>query len=276
MKENMCRMSWYGSNLLVINPVRSMKQEVTSDNNIVNQHLGIIDQVQRTTSMNPVALNMGNNVYLSEDLAIDGCSPIVFSRFYNSMSESFHEFGINWSHTYTFLLQDLGNTVVVRFNDGHVENYIKKADGTYQVPEGLKRELTANKDGSYTLLVEGTHFYVFSPNGKMKEIRDRNENTTKFSYVDGMLSKVENDSGFLLFSYHKDGSIQSVSDNGNRKISYQYQDGLLTCFIDTMGNETTYGYDSNNRLNKVISPDQVVLYKMEYDALDRVTKENGH
>lgn len=120
-----------GSNLIIINPSKEIKQEITSNNTVANQHLGMIDQLQRTASMNPVSLTMGNNFYENEDLSIDGYMPLALTRSYNSMGESFHEFGMNWSNSYTYFLQNLGNAIAIRFEDGHIEYYTKNSDGSY-------------------------------------------------------------------------------------------------------------------------------------------------
>ena len=260
-----------GSNLLIINPSKDIKQEITSNNTATNQHLGIIDQLQRTASMNPVSLTMGNNFYENEDLSIDGYTPLVLSRSYNSMGESFHENGMNWTNSYTYFLQDLGNTIAIRFEDGHIEYYTKNEDGTFAKPEGLARELKTNSDGTYTLTVDGTSIYEFTANGKIKEIKDLNGNTTTFTYTDGLLSKIENISGYFTFTYNTDGTIKSVKDSGSREIKYGYTDGLLTSYTDAEGNKTTYSYDSYNRLSKVVSAEKVVLYEIVYDTSDRVT-----
>ncbi|HEX3022876.1 MAG TPA: cellulose binding domain-containing protein, partial [Lachnospiraceae bacterium] len=259
-----------GSSILIMNPSRDIKQEITSNNTATNQHLGMVDQLQRTASMNPVSLTMGNNFYVNEDLSMDGYIPLVFSRSYNSMGESFHEFGMNWTNSYTYFLQDLGKVVAIRFEDGHIEYYAKNEDGSYKKPEGLSRELKYNIDGSYTLIANGISIYEFTANGKIKEIKDLNGNTTSFTYEDGLLSKVENVSGYFAFTYNKDGTIQSIKDSGDRETKYGYVDGLLTSYIDAEGYKTNYSYDSFNRLNKVVSPEGVVLYEIEYDSFDRV------
>ncbi|HEX3077994.1 MAG TPA: cellulose binding domain-containing protein, partial [Lachnospiraceae bacterium] len=259
-----------GSSILIMNPSRDIKQEITSNNTATNQHLGMIDQLQRTASMNPVSLTMGNNFYVNEDLSMDGYIPLVLSRSYNSMGESFHEFGMNWTNSYTYFLQDLGKVVAIRFEDGHIEYYAKNEDGSYKKPVGLSRELKYNIDGSYTLIANGISIYEFTSNGKIKEIKDLNGNATSFTYEDGLLSKVENVSGYFAFTYNKDGTIQSIKDSGDRETKYGYVDGLLTSYIDAEGYKTNYSYDSYNRLNKVVSPEGVVLYEIEYDSFDRV------
>ena len=260
-----------GKNLLIINPVNQVSQKPQNSNIKVSQHLGIIDQLRRTASMNPVSLTLGNNVYEAEDLSIDGFMPLSFSRTYNSMSGSFHELGMNWSDSYTYFLQDLGNAVAIRMEDGHIEYYNTNSDGSYQKPEGLARELKKNKDGSYTLILDGTSVYEFTENGKLAEIRDLNGNAEKFTYTDGLLTKVETLSGFFTFTYYANGLLKSVKDSGNREIQYRYTGNLLTGFVDAKGNETTYFYDSRDRLNKVVSPEKVVLFETEYDQSNRVT-----
>lgn len=263
-----------GRNFLVINPTKVMKQEIRSNDTQTNQHLGIIDQIQRINSSNPASLTMGNNFYQNEDLFIDGFIPLQLLRTYNSMDQSFHEFGMKWSNSYTYFLQNLGDAIAIRFEDGHIEYYLQNNDGTYEKPDGLARELVANADGSYTLIVDGITIYEFTAIGRLKEIKDLNGNAITFTYQNGLLAKIENDSGFFEFVHNTDGTIKAINDSGNREIKYGYTNGLLTSFTDAEGNTTTYSYDSNNRLNKVISPEKVVLYDITYDKLDRVISKS--
>lgn len=262
-----------GFRLLLINPLKKIKQEITDESHTKGQHLGIIDQLQGIASRHPSSLTMGNHFYTNEDLAIEGYIPLRLSRSYNSMSESFHEFGMGWSHSYTCYLQDLGGAATVRFGDGHIETYTKKADGTYEKPEGMARALKAGADGTYVLTVDGGIRYVFRKDGRLKKTSDLSGNETLFAYKDGLLSKVENASGYFCFTYNKDGTVRSVKDSGEREIQYIYTDGLLTGFTDAQGNQTTYSYDSQNRMNRAVSPEKVALFEAVYDALGRVRKK---
>ena len=56
------------------------------------------------------------------------------------MGESLHEFGMNWSDSYTYFLQDLGKTIAIRFDDGHIEYYPRVSDSTFGKPDGLAKE----------------------------------------------------------------------------------------------------------------------------------------
>ncbi|BCN29431.1 cellulose binding domain-containing protein [Anaeromicropila herbilytica] len=262
-----------GTNILVINPSKKIAQDISKGSKQKKQHLGTIDELKRIASTNPVFLSMGNNFYSNSDLSIDGYSPLEFERMYNTMSYDYSEFGINWSHTYSYYLQDMGDTVAIVFNDGHSEYYKKNSDGSYAAAEGIARKLEKKSDGSYTLTMEGTSILHFAKEGSLQEITDLNGNVLKLTYKKDMLSKVENSSGYFNFTYNTDGTIQSIVDSGDRSISYTYTNGLVTGFKDVNGNTTTYQYDKLNRLTKVISPEKVVLLDVEYDDSDRVVKK---
>ena len=261
------------TNILVINPSKTVAQDLSKSSDSQKQHLGIIDQLQRITSANPSNLTMGNNFYANPDISIDGYDSLFFNRMYNSMSYSYNEFGINWSNTYTYYLQDMDKAVAILFEDGHAEYYIKNSDGSYKTAEGLSRKLVKNSDGSYTLTIDGSRNFNFSKDGKLAEVKDLNGNTLTLTYTGDVLTKVVNDSGYLTFSYNADGTISGVADNVGRTVSYGYSNGLVSSFTDVNGSISTYQYDSMNRLTKVVSAGKITLVSVEYDSSDRVVKK---
>ncbi|MGN6711392.1 cellulose binding domain-containing protein [Anaerocolumna jejuensis] len=258
-----------GSNILILNPTGAISGKVKKDSNLTGQHLGIIDQLQRTASENPVSLSMGNNFYENEDITVEGFQPLTFSRVYNSLSHSFHEFGMAWSDSYSYHLQDMGKTVAIQFEDGHLEYYTKSGDG-YTTAEGLVRKLVKGQDGSFTLAKDKRDIYHFDPDGKLVTIKDLNDNTITLSYTDGLLSKIQSLSGYLDLTYNTDGSLKNIKDGGGRTVSYTYSNGELTGYTDVNGNKTTYSYDIKGRLTKAVSPEGVPLLAVTYDDNDRV------
>lgn len=259
------------SNILILNPSNKVQQEIKSESDTTRQHLGVIDQLQRTASTNPVSLSMGNNFYFNEDISINGYIPLTFNRVYNSLSHSFNESGMNWSNSFTYYLQDMGDTIAVQFEDGHTEYYTKESDGTYKTAEGLVRELVVNGNKTYTLIVDGTQFFNFGKDGSLFNIKDLNGNSTELTYTNGMLTKVQNISGYFNLTYNTDGTIKTIKDSGNRSVSYSYTNGLVTGFTDVNGYKTIYSYDSLNRLSKVVSAEDITLLSVKYDTSDRVT-----
>jgi RHS repeat-associated protein len=261
-----------GSNILILNPTGAEAIKVQKDADLTKQHLGIIDQLQRTASENPVSLSMGNNFYANDDITVDGFLPLNFSRMYNSLSHSFHEFGMAWSHSFSYYLQDTGNTVVIQFEDGHLEYYTKSGSG-YTPAEGLVRKLVKNGDGSFNLTIDKTEVYHFDADGKLSTITDLNGNTITLTYTDGMLTKAESISGYLNFTYNTDGSLKNVKDGGGRTVSYTYTNRELTGFTNVNGYKTTYFYDSYGRLSKIVSAEGVTLLEVTYDSNDRVSSK---
>ena len=51
-------------------------------------------------SKDPVNLSSGNFIYEKDDLVIDGKSPLVFGRFYNSINTYKGAFGNRWNHSF--------------------------------------------------------------------------------------------------------------------------------------------------------------------------------
>ena len=56
----------------------------------------------------------------------------------------------------------------------------------------------------------------------------------------------ENETLIVHYEFDGEGRVIAIVDRDNRRVEYEYTDGLLTQVIDVMGNETAYEYDAKN------------------------------
>ncbi|MDD2402510.1 MAG: DUF6531 domain-containing protein [Clostridia bacterium] len=100
----------------------------------------------------PVNIATGNYITSKTDLIIDGHTPLVFSRFYNSMDNWQSSLGTNWHHDYEMKLTSTDEgKVKITFNDGHVEEFILNDEGKYISMLGKYSELKKDLNENYKL-----------------------------------------------------------------------------------------------------------------------------
>lgn len=109
-------------------------------------------------------------------------SKLRFTRTYNSQDTYSGALGTNWTHSYNFTVGANSTGAVVKWGDGHGENYTLSG-GVYVPAPGVTSALTQNPtSGVWTLTrKDGTQF-AFEPFGKLQYVRDRNGNSTWLSY----------------------------------------------------------------------------------------------
>lgn len=223
----------------------------------------------------PVNLNTGNYVYDREDLYIKGKMPLIFKRFYNSLSNRTDSvLGERWKHNYEIKLEFSPNKELVNIllEDGRERKYRKKLDGKYESIFGGKATFAKNEDGSYTYK-SGELTYYFSNAGTIIKIVS-DYGVVGFSYNDqGQLEKAETDGNYLSYQYNKEGKLIRVSDNTNRSVEFYYSYGRLIKFITTMKAAYSYTYNESGVLQSVISPKGVCSVFNEYDGQNRVIKQ---
>ena len=212
--------------------------------------------------------------------------PFVFARTYNSMNSSDDgPLGPGWTHSYEIkVFEDPINSIaIVTWGNGQDDYYKVNSDGSYTPSQGIYDKLTKTL-GSYILTTKDKTKYTFVETiingnylGQIVEIKDKNGNTMQFgidpAYDPPLLAYVIDGSGRRYdFTYTSFADAQArgwkfrrlekitESNAGNltRTINFGYdpndQKGLLTSFTNAEGKITQYGYDSENRLNRIVLP----------------------
>ncbi|MFF2890592.1 cellulose binding domain-containing protein [Paenibacillus sp. NPDC057967] len=266
----------FGRSILVYEPLEivPIAQEIDP---LSNTH-GVLDGYEGLTLLSPANMSTGNHVGLAVDVLIDGAAPLFFNRFYNSRSDTISEFGIHWNHTYSYRLRDLGEQVVIMFEDGHTENFTATGGGSYTKAEGRNHVLTKQSDGTYQLSIDGMTFLYFNGQGLLTRVADLNHVQTVLHYDGTKLSRVEKNGKSIQFHYNDKGQLMSVTAPGQNAAQYSYQSQQLNkVALDEQ--DWLYNYDAGKRLSSIIKPSGETLRAFVYDSQGRLIKEtngNGH
>ncbi len=205
-----------------------------------------------------------------------------FTLSYNSLDPYNGVLGTGWTHTYNVTLRpNSDGTYTVMQGDG--TRVVLSKNGNYYTPQTSPYPaLSINPDGTYRLYYKSGLSYIFSPEGKLTDIEDRNGNTTTLNYdANGSLTKITDLSARVIqLSYDADGRITTITDPMGNTHSFTYASNTLTgvstqspdnltrswsytydanAFMltktDPMGYTTTYTYDSSHRVLTSTDPE---------------------
>lgn len=230
-------------------------------------------------SSDPVSLNTGNFVLDNHDLEIPGYMPLVFRRFYNSMSGFSGMLGSDWNSCFEtrFYLNSKTETeakIFIVLEDGREEHF-KTSDGvTFTPASATTAELTRTEEGNYvyTTLYEGS--YYFNETGSLTRYENKRGVGYSLEYADGKVASVVKDSGEAFnFAYGENGLLEELSDNSGRTCKYSYVNGHLCNVVLPDGSEYKYSYDSLGKITKVVNPRNVDAVETEYDSMFRATHQ---
>lgn len=181
---------------------------------------------------------------------------------YNSLDEEVGPFSPGWTHSYGMTLTRYGAAAhgaekklshTLRLGDGQTIafNFDSKRDLLLAVDEfGFFAKLEFGVEPAapdeYLMTTKFGIKYIFRPDGKLKEIRDTNDNSIKFEY--------------------------GPNDESNRsEITLGISESVLTKIIDTMERETKFRYDEKERIKEVEDP-AGTRYKVTYNAEGKLEK----
>jgi len=223
-------------------------------------------------SSDPVNLCTGNFVLEKDDIKIRGIYPLKFTRTYNSLSKIESDCGIGWSHNHQIYLERKSECIQIHLGNGGQVRTFEKTKSGYQTREEVKESFISMLYGfEYRDIKKNT--YLFNEDGLCTEIKDKDGNTTAYTYENSKVVKVENISGTLLFSYDDMEQLYRVSDHTDRTIKLEYENGQLKCVTNLLGGSHTYTYDENNKLIEEITPYGVKKVVNQYDTYGRTIKQ---
>lgn len=165
----------------------------------------------------------------------------VFRRQYRAHASSDSPIGRNWNHNYfERLVVQIDGSVIHSNGLDRNDRYHKNNQGNFVAPPNFYTQLTRNPNGTFVLRYRGGTVKSFDTDGKLLEIRDRNDN-------------------FMTFHYNAQRQLVSVNDTLGRDIIYRYiaggfNSGRLQEIEDFIGRKITFTYDANGDLVEVTSP----------------------
>ena len=213
------------------------------DNSSTSQH-------GATNSPGSIYGEKGEFFQSETDLYIPGrtgtsCSDLhySFTRHYRAQIDTDGPLGHNWDHEYFQNLEVQIDGSVIHDNglNRNKDRYLLNDDGkTYTSPPQFFTQLTRETDGSFKLRESNGIVKSFDSEGKLLEMRDRNEN-------------------FMSFLYNDQNQMVQVIDTLGRAIDYEYIEsginaGRLDKIVDFFSREVDFTYDANGDLVEVTSP----------------------
>ena len=223
----------------------------------------------------PVNIITGNFYSNIVDLVIpDRGMALEVVRYYNSQDSRPSILGKGWRHNYdsSLSLDETTGNVKVVYPDGHTIIFARVSGGNeYTAPKPIFDKLTANADGTYTLVLLNKLTYKYGTNRKLSSISDTNGNMITLQYdVDGLLDSVTGAGGKILDFSFENGELKTITDPAGRTIIYTYDtDNNLIRVKGTGGGTTQYEYVSQG-LKSIIDPNGRKFVDNEYDAFGRV------
>jgi len=224
-------------------------------------------------------------------MAQSGQLDLAFGITYNSGLAKNSQKGIlgqGWSHSYGALahIEEIdNNTLILHTSSSRQTTFIKGDDGIY-ISANRPRGILPNYYDKITKEVNG---YIlentnktqrfFRADGKLERIINKRGEKLFLSHnEEGRLSRIlEPISDIALnYTYNDDGSINQVSDDTGRVVSFHYSAGHLTSITDVDGTAHIFTNNDNG---------EMYIYKIEnnsvsfnyfinvYDELGRVTKQ---
>jgi RHS repeat-associated protein len=233
----------------------------------------------------PVNSATGEFYENNEDLAINTSIPFTFARNYSAAQASSDEgLGYGWSHGFDMKLKALDGSSLQRSNSIQIKQensstvvFVK--DGKHFIaPNRVLASLTYKQESNefsferkngYTTIFDGT-------TGKLKTVKDRNENNLVFDYnAAGNLIKITSNDGKTMEITWNNKHITEVKDYADRTVKYTYDNGdLVQVRIPEITNPKTYTYDEKHLVTSLTTADGATTTNV-YDDKKRVIQQTN-
>ncbi|MFH0786371.1 MAG: RHS repeat-associated core domain-containing protein [Pseudomonadota bacterium] len=228
-----------------------------------------------------------------------------FSLVYNSFDGRLTPLGQGWTHAYNIkLLANNDGSYTLIEGDGQ-KTALYSNGSRYTPQKSNYPALTKYSDNSYTLEHKNGLSYHFNPYRIITSITDRNSNALVFSYDAGNnLTGIMDSSGrSTVLQYDSNNRINRIFDPmgnshyftysgqtltalssqinglGIQNWAYTYdENGFMLTRTDPGGYVTSYGYDSDHRLNRSIDPQgktRTMAYNPSQNSTQITEKDGG-
>ncbi|MBF0315686.1 MAG: hypothetical protein HQK50_07875 [Oligoflexia bacterium] len=134
----------------------------------------------------------------------------------------------------------------------------------YESRGGRKVSVERTKEGYLRTFPHGRKEY-FALDGSLRKITEASGYEVKVNYAGKVVKDIkDNDDKILVFEWNSDHKVIAVSNGGNSRAVYAYEDIRLTKATNTLKQSFEYTYDSNNLLLKVLHKDKTTI-EIDYD-----------
>ena len=188
----------------------------------------------------------GANNVIEDDYRGAGAAPLLWRRYYNSMSTGRGALGNNWRHHYqrsivvTGSSEDVSATAVTAFRQDGRRFPLTLIDGAWQAPADAPIKLERFS------LVEGPAGWRITTLDDAVETYD----------PEGRLISIETRSGLAqTFAYDENDRLTKVTDAHGRQLLLAYDENNRITTVTLPAGAIEYGYDESNRLRQVVHAD---------------------
>ncbi len=179
----------------------------------------------------------------------------------------------------TKVILNSDNSVLYLAPEGR-EGLFQPAGATaYTAPAGFKVVMVKTASG-WTITDHDTNsISTFNSTGQLVSIKDRNAQTSAFTYISGKLSQVTSTrggAGARTANLTWSGTLATIGQTGDdgtaRSATYTYTAGKLTKITDPTSKDTQFGYDPTTGDLTTITNEAGKQTAIQYDASHRVKK----
>lgn len=206
----------------------------------------------------------GNALIRTRDLT-DGLLTyhVVVDRAYNSLAPNdFSILSPRWKFDVgpdTKLAVESNQDATVTGPSGYRIRFERQSDGSYVAPAGFDGSLTKTATGWTLTRTSQNDEFGFDGSGNLAwtkdaELRDFTVQGTSAAGRTVLSSYGTNSGRRVNLSYNGDSLVRLMDDPASGHHSYRYTSGKLTEYESPTGAKTTYDYDSNGFLNKIVEP----------------------
>ncbi|MEZ6092322.1 MAG: putative Ig domain-containing protein [Pirellulaceae bacterium] len=142
----------------------------------------------------------------------------------------------------------------------------------YVNPAGDFSDLVKQADGTFVQTMPNQTVYTFNAENQIVTKTDRNGNTWTYSYINGIISKIEDPAGLATIFTATDGRVSSITDPANRMTLLEYDTaGNLTKITDPDNTSKQWSYDGGHRIISETDK-RGFTERVFYDYAGRATK----
>src|SRR5215471_7822458 len=229
--------------------------------------------------VNFVNVGTGNLTFLRRDIVASGRIPIVVARVYDSSSLGSIDFGPGWRLSAAESIRLLDGKARLLSENGSPIDFVDASNNTFRLEKDYPSDYSAlvktAPDTFQASLRTGftKEFKLIGDEFHLVSVTDRNANSVRLSYTNGLIAKIENLNHFVSFSRNKAGRVSVASDDQGRQVRYSYDKrGRLTEADDLGGHPWMYNYVADAKLKSALDPLQRVNFAVLFDDKNRVQR----
>ncbi|MFR1351660.1 MAG: DUF6531 domain-containing protein [[Clostridium] symbiosum] len=228
-------------------------------------------------SIDPVDVATGGMFLAETDMAFNDIGDGVFKvqRFYNSVIPYYGTAGRKWRFSFEsrIIFHDEKQKADVFCVDGHTESFLLTEEGYVNKKGGSRAYHLEAEEGEGFLLLEsqGRKVYHYGLQGQLLSVTDRIGNRMEIRYNGILAEKIITFSGHEIGIAYEDGRVAELRDETGRLVQYKYRECCMTDVRHVDKGITTYAYDRNANITRVVDPKGNSYITNEYDSEGRVT-----